>query len=425
MATDTARIKLELASGRGEITAPFHHTAQRKRNKTDPAAVPDERLASEQVIVAVPEARGSEPEGARVRPSIESRTWIAFIAALLAVAAALWWVMSQRLPDIDPREIVQRNLIDAQQALAEGRYTDPPERSALHYYSTVLALDPNNTRASAGIDAIADRYVTDARVLLGEQRIAEAGVAIEKARRVRPEHMGLVALDTMLRIELRKMLASSIAIHAKPVEELIKQVLPNPAADSSVARSRARNAAPTPAAPMTAVPEATAPGSAPKVAKQPPEKVNAAALSSLLADVKQTPTLAAANVPVPEPPAAGDNTSGRGANVEDSATVTAAATALPERAPPVVQSVEPRLIKMVEPEYPQEALMRGIEGWAEVSLNVTAAGDVVAPRIEDSSRSRLFNRAALSAVQQWKYAPRGDHATTETVRVRLQFRQSK
>jgi protein TonB len=68
--------------------------------------------------------------------------------------------------------------------------------------------------------------------------------------------------------------------------------------------------------------------------------------------------------------------------------------------------------------------MRGIEGWVDISLQVTPAGDVIEPRIEETSRGRVFNRAALAAVQQWKYEPRGDGAPVEQVRVRLQFRQS-
>ena len=89
-----------------------------------------------------------------------------------------------------------------------------------------------------------------------------------------------------------------------------------------------------------------------------------------------------------------------------------------------IRTVTPKLVKMVQPEYPQEALLRGIEGWVDVSMEITAAGTVVAPRIEDSSRGRLFNRAALNAVQQWKYEPH-DGATSERLRVRLQFRYSK
>jgi protein TonB len=79
---------------------------------------------------------------------------------------------------------------------------------------------------------------------------------------------------------------------------------------------------------------------------------------------------------------------------------------------------------MVQPVYPQEALMRGLEGWVDVSLQVSPSGDVIAPRVEESSRGRMFNRAALNAVQQWKYEPRSESADSERVRVRLKFEQS-
>jgi protein TonB len=79
---------------------------------------------------------------------------------------------------------------------------------------------------------------------------------------------------------------------------------------------------------------------------------------------------------------------------------------------------------MVQPQYPQEAQMRGIEGWVDVSLQVTASGDVIEPRIEDSSRGRLFNKAALAAVEQWKYEPRSDAATSDRLRVRLKFQRA-
>jgi TonB family protein len=128
---------------------------------------------------------------------------------------------------------------------------------------------------------------------------------------------------------------------------------------------------------------------------------------------------------VVETPASHESSPGVGASIDDSSATTAASSSLPQHAPePVVRSVEPKLMKMVQPEYPQEALMRGIEGWVDISLQVTAAGDVIAPRVEETSRGRVFNRAALAAVQQWKYEPRGDGAPTEKVRVRLQFQQS-
>ena len=402
MATDTARIDLELASGRNEITAPFHRTARHRNRRVDElpiAAGAIELPASVRVVVAVPadEAPNAPPIQAGITTSsrIGRPTWIAFIGATVAVAAAVWWVMFQRLPDIDPREIIQRNLVDAQSAMAEGRYTDPPEHSAFHYYSTVLALDPHSVDAIAGIDAIADRHLTDARVMLAEARVAEAAVAIERARRVRPHHSSLPALDIQLRAELKKILsAANAALQVEPVK-------------TKVAKAPAVAPATTDApAPSTTTPPAT------RVATLP-------ALLSLTSDIKEhkTPSLI---TPAP----ADTNESGSAPVVEESANTSAATAPLPESAPAPVPSVSPKLIKMVQPEYPQEAVMRGLEGWVDVSLEVSATGDVVAPRVEDSSRGRVFNRAALSAVQQWKYEPRvGD--SSERLHVRLQFRLTR
>lgn len=422
MATDTARVTLELASGRNEITAPFHQTVERKRIQAEAAATDGLQAPLDaQVVVAVPvasatsliEAPHHESQLIPARPTVARPPWLAFIAALFVVAAAVWWVMSQRMPDLDPQEIVQRNLGDARQAMAAGRYTDPPERSALHYYSTVLALDPANADAIAGIDAIADRHVTDARVLLADHRVAEAGVALDKARRVRPDHSGLAALDTQLRAELRSMLIAATTAAKAPAEPpraakvTTRSGNPPPARTASTKRnseavSLQAAAAPSPLAATT--PEVTNARS-----------VEAPAPIATLASNTEAPLLVA--------PASSAH--GAGPSIDDSSAATSLPAVLPEPAPAtVVRSVEPKLIKMVQPEYPQEALMRGVEGWVEVSLQVTAAGDVAAPRVEATSRGRLFNRAALSAVEQWKYEPQGDGAPTQRLRVRLQFKQS-
>jgi protein TonB len=389
MATDTAHIDLELASGRNEVTAPFQNTARQRSTRINEPPV--EASATElpaRVIVAVPvdEAPQAPPVETRIipQPAIARPTWIAFIGATLAVAAAVWFVMSQRMPAIDPRVVIERNLDDARIAMAEGRYTDPAESSAFHYYSTVLALDPNNADAIAGIDAIADRHLTNARVLLAQNRVAEAAVAIDRARRVRPQHTALSVLDIQLRAELKKMLAAANApLQVEPAKPKV-----------------AKAPVVSPSQPLLT--QAPADASAIRVAKLPPM------LSLAPAKTEQTSPDEAGGAPV----------------VDEAPNASAATAALPEVAPAPVPAVAPKLIKMVQPEYPQEALMRGIEGWVDVSLEVNAAGDVIAPRIEETSRGRLFNRAALNAVRQWKYEPR-DGDTSERVRVRLQFRYSK
>jgi len=395
MATDTARVQLELASGRNEITAPFYQTAQRRRTtQFEPDPVSVDAPAAAPAIIDVPLAAPVAPAPMPVvyaevsREQRGGRTpWIAFAIAIASVGFAVWWVMAQRMPDIDPREVIARNLNDARTAMADGRYTDPPERSAFHYYSTVLALDPSNTDAIQGIDAIADRHLTNARVLLANRKIAEAGVALEKARRVRPDHNGLAVLDAQWRTELRRILAAATRI-AKPIPEAIEKPV--------IAKTRSNT------------PKLVTP--APEVASAPlPKVADVAAVAAALANQPSTSDQTIALPIVESPP------------IEE----TPAASAPEPAVVTPVAAAEPKLVRMVQPQYPQEALMRGIEGWVDVSLQVTATGDVIAPRVEESSRGRMFNRAALAAVEQWKYEPPGDGATGERIRVRLKFQQAK
>lgn len=431
MATDTARVQLELASGRNEVTAPYHQTAQRRRKQLEPEAASVGAPAPTEIVIDAPlpsqtqsaetPALPRELAAEQLPPGTARPPWIAFIAALIAVAVAVWWVMSQRMPDIDPREVIARNLTDAQAAMADGRYTDPPERSAFHYYNAVLALDPDHADAIAGIDAIAERHLTDARVLLSKRKIAEAGVALEKARRVRPEHDGLATLDKQWRAELRTLLAASTAI-GKPTSALT----PRPTVAKSREAIQRSIGSDEPEAAARLKIESSAPpkgkSSAPEVKNEPvarsvaqPRVADLAAATAVLATTAPSGASTAA-LPASEP-----QTVSAPAEVTSIVEETVVAAAPPAAA---AGSSEPKLIKMVEPAYPQEALIRGLEGWVDVSLQVSPSGDVLDPRVEESSRGRMFNRAALNAVQQWKYEPRGAGASSERVRVRLQFQQS-
>jgi protein TonB len=100
------------------------------------------------------------------------------------------------------------------------------------------------------------------------------------------------------------------------------------------------------------------------------------------------------------------------------ASATAGATAAP---------ASPRLVRIVKPEYPQDALLKGAEGWVNVSMTVTPAGDVQDPRVEETSNGTQFNRAAMSAVRKWKYQPfvASDPQEQRRVTVRVDFRMEE
>jgi TonB family protein len=114
-----------------------------------------------------------------------------------------------------------------------------------------------------------------------------------------------------------------------------------------------------------------------------------------------------------------------GAAIESAEAKLAAALKPVEPPPPAAPA--PRVARMVRPEYPQSALMSGTEGWVNVSLSVTPAGNVLDPRVVESSNGTTFDRAALSAVSKWKYEPFAstDPTATRPVTVRVEFKMKQ
>ena len=62
-------------------------------------------------------------------------------------------------------------------------------------------------------------------------------------------------------------------------------------------------------------------------------------------------------------------------------------------------------IARIEPEYPQRAAARGVEGYVIVEFDVSETGRVIDPRILGAEPSSVFDRAAIRAIEKWKYNP--------------------
>ncbi|MFK7886503.1 MAG: energy transducer TonB [Gammaproteobacteria bacterium] len=63
------------------------------------------------------------------------------------------------------------------------------------------------------------------------------------------------------------------------------------------------------------------------------------------------------------------------------------------------------VIRHVDPEYPEKAVARKREGYVTVSFFIERDGKVTKPKIESAKNGALFNRAALRAIRQWRFAP--------------------
>jgi len=75
---------------------------------------------------------------------------------------------------------------------------------------------------------------------------------------------------------------------------------------------------------------------------------------------------------------------------------------------PSSMSAEALPLVQVSPRYPIEASQNGKEGYVVVGFDITAEGTVSNVRVLDANPKRVFDKAALSAVQNWKYKPKFD-----------------
>jgi protein TonB len=60
----------------------------------------------------------------------------------------------------------------------------------------------------------------------------------------------------------------------------------------------------------------------------------------------------------------------------------------------------------VNPDYPQSAITRQIEGWVQVQFTITAAGTVKDAIVVDALPKQVFDDAALKAIVRWRYNPK-------------------
>ncbi len=72
----------------------------------------------------------------------------------------------------------------------------------------------------------------------------------------------------------------------------------------------------------------------------------------------------------------------------------------------VVPGSEMMATDITPPVYPRVAIRRGQEGWVDVEFTVLADGSTADAEVTAASPERVFERASLRAVEQWRFRPR-------------------
>jgi protein TonB len=71
-------------------------------------------------------------------------------------------------------------------------------------------------------------------------------------------------------------------------------------------------------------------------------------------------------------------------------------------------------ISKVAPEFPREALAAGADtGMVKARMTIDAAGEVTRVDIVDAHPRRVFDRAVVKTLSQWKFTPGGNGRSKE------------
>lgn len=82
---------------------------------------------------------------------------------------------------------IKKHLAAAEKAMKAGRLTTPLRDNAYKHYQMVLAMEPDNAQALAGLQKIADRYVQFIGKAKAEGRLNDATLYLQRAEAVLPD----------------------------------------------------------------------------------------------------------------------------------------------------------------------------------------------------------------------------------------------
>lgn len=230
----------------------------------------------------------------------------------------------------------------------------------------------------ASVTATSVGHVSSALVLLflvtGASRIGKPGVAIELTWEVAESHDEPADLQP-LRIVDSKRPEREADAHDLPVEKTLAEVH-----NVVIEQPEFREDGPEPSARIT--PAALA---ANREKVEPPQF---SCSGTRLPRQHPTPSISATNRSVTQP----------------------SATSRSATARPATQSASrglsrPRKLAGAEPAYPPAAITAGLRGKVVIRLHISHTGKVETASLVRSSGHGILDRAALLAVQRWRYAP--------------------
>lgn len=256
----------------------------------------------------------------------------------------------------------------ARAAYGDNRLYAPAEDNAVEYYLALRDKSPGDASVSSALTDLLPMTVIATEQSINRDDFAEAQRLAALLEKAAPEHPALARLRSD--IQSRQAAVAARAIEQKATAE------EQAAAQEELERKR--------------------------IADQKRQQEQAA---RQLAQRDDTGNQAVAEKAAADKAAAEQAAAEQAAAERRAAAARAAAAAKPTAA-------DLRPLAMPGPEYPREALRAGQSGEVLVEYTVGTDGSVTAARVVDSNPGRVFDRAALDAVQRWRFQPISEPVTT-------------
>jgi TonB family protein len=420
------------------------------------------------------ELRNAEPLHMTTVKTIAARPNVSLLAVvivvvLIAAAAAAFWQFRKEPAAVTPapqpvattmtlEEQIADSLARGQMAIATDRLIDPRGNNAVEYFRAVLALQPDNPGARAGLLSVGERL--EARVVqaLQARDPARGATALATLQRAAPDYPRLDALRSEL-LTLSRGMNTPISVAPPPAPTTVQPKQPAARAPTRTPTRRIE-AAPAPA---------TASASAVAEEKEPAASANPSAseLDSVArlrgrgillepAGNNAYEQLLALRQKYPESNevrteqqllafaflertrtalAAGDVDTARTflsrvdtlvPNMAATKSLqTQLATAQRERdfAGNIVQAATLKRTREVPPAYPREAERMGIKGWVDVEFTIAPDGRTQDVIVRNAEPARTFDQSAVDAIRRWRFEPvmRDGAAVQQRAAMRIRF----
>jgi Protein kinase domain len=184
---------------------PAEKTIAKAQSTTRPLATADDPETSASTPHSEPTADSSAANGAKTtatavtaKPPSQATT-AAESKSPSAGSTAAQSARQQATPKpAADDDTIQSHLTAAEEAVTALRLTTPPENNAYRHYQAVLALDPENAEAQAGIQRIVDMYVWFIDRAIAKRRFRRATIYLARAEAISPNAPNLQRVRTKL-----------------------------------------------------------------------------------------------------------------------------------------------------------------------------------------------------------------------------------